>query len=253
MQGEEMEQHLSDVMRAHTGTHSTFGAMLREDRGAAGSDRLEQAADTLLQAAQMMVGQLRVAGVPDVAGVMGDVVGQVQRDRQQAGESANTGVDHLQIGQRMAQVLGVTPQEGGGTPIQRDLARFGLFVDQALRLGLTPQQTEQVVREVQSSPEGRMQPQTRDLLDKQVQISQGVSWVKARNEVDGLERSARMLPNEILAFGAISVPQVSVEPAVNINPNVQVNVQAASGSGYDDTVKKQSAMDGSGSTIGDNS
>ena len=88
---------------------------------------------------QMMVGQLRVAGVPNVAGVMGDVVGQVQAERGPSWSArTNTGVDHLQVADRMARVMGVTPQETGGSPIQRDLARFGLFVDQALRLGLTP-------------------------------------------------------------------------------------------------------------------
>ncbi|MBZ0299392.1 MAG: hypothetical protein K8J31_06620, partial [Anaerolineae bacterium] len=195
MVSEEMEQHVSDALRAHTGAHSTLGSMLKEDRDAGGSERLEQAADALLRAAQMqmLVGQLRVAGVPNVAGVMGDVVGQVQAERGQSGQPTNTGVDHLQVADRMARAMGVTPQETGGSPIQCDLARFGLFVDQALKLGLTPQQTEQVVREVQSSPEGRMQPATRDLLDKQVQTSQNISWVKARDEVDRLEHGAGML------------------------------------------------------------
>src|SRR5690606_13207619 len=69
MVSEEMEQHISDALRAHTGTHSTLGSMLTQDRGAGGSDRLEQAADALLRAAQMqmqvMLGQLKVAGVPN--------------------------------------------------------------------------------------------------------------------------------------------------------------------------------------------
>ena len=257
MQGEEMEQHISDTLRAHTGTHSTLGGMLAEDRGAGGSDRLEQAADALLRAAQMqmqiMLGQLRVAGVPNVAGVMGDVVGQVQAERGQSGQPTNTGVDHLQVADRMARAMGVTPQETGGSPIQRDLARFGLFVDQALRLGLTPQQTEQVVREVQSSPEGRMQPATRDLLDKQVQTSQNISWVKARDEVDRLEHSAGMLPPEITAYGTMRVPVEAAQPqvTVNVDPTVQVNVSAPStNEDYDTAMKKESALGGSGNVIG---
>ena len=36
--------------------------------------------------------------------------------------------------------------------------------------------------------------------------TQNVSWVKARDEVDRLEHSARMLPPEITAYGAMSVP-----------------------------------------------
>jgi hypothetical protein len=257
MVSEEMEQHVSDALRSHTGTHSTLGGMLQEDRGAAAGDRLEQAADALLRAAQMqmqlMLGQLNVVGVPNVAGVMGDVVGQVQAERGQSGQPTNTGVDHLQVADRMARVMGVTPQETGGSPIQRDLARFGLFVDQSLRLGLTPQQTEQVVREVQTSPEGKMQPQTRDLLDKQVQTTQNVSWVKARDEVDRLEHSARMLPPEITAYGAMHVPVETAQPqvTVNVDPMVQLNVSAPStNEDYDTAMKKESALGGSGNVTG---
>lgn len=258
MVSEEMEQHISDALRAHTGAQSTLGSMLTQDRGTGGSDRLEQAADALLRAAQMqmqlMLGQMRVAGVPNVAGVMGDVVGQVQSERGQTGQPSNTGIDHLQVADRMARAVGVTPQETGGSPIQRDLARFGLFVDQALKLGLSPQQTEQVVREVQSSPEGRMQPATRDLLDKQVQTTQNVSWLKARDDVDRLEHSARMLPPEITAYGAMSVPVANTQPQVNVNvdPTVQVNVQSSvpKDSEYDDAMKKESSLGGSGNVIG---
>ncbi len=256
MASEEMEQHLSDALRAHTGTHSTLGSMLTQDRGVGGNERLEQAADALLRAAQMqmqiMLGQLRVGGVPNVAGVMGDVVGQVQRDRQQAGQPVNAGVDHLQVADHMARAMGITPQETGGSPIQRDLARFGLFVDQALKLGLSPHQTEQVVREVQSSPEGRMQPATRDLLDKQVQTTQNVSWIKARDEVDRLEHSAGMLPPEITAYGAMRVPVENAQPQVNVNvdPTVQVNVQAPAEDGYDNAMRRESSLGGSGNVIG---
>src|SRR5690606_1053498 len=149
------------------------------------------------------------------------------------GQATDAGMNHLQVGERMAQVMGIQPQAGTGSAIQRDLARFGIFVDQALRMGLSPQQTEQVVREVQSSPEGKMQPETRETLDKQVQSNQNVSWLKARDQVDTLEHSARMLPQEILAFGAMSVPasstntpSVTVEPDVTVNPDIQVTVQS---------------------------
>jgi hypothetical protein len=72
-------------------------------------------------------------------------------------------------------------------------------------LGLTPQQTEQVVREVRASHEGKMLPQTRDSLDHHVQTTLNVSWVKARDEVDRLEHSARMLPDNVTAFGQVNV------------------------------------------------
>lgn len=289
MQGEEMEQHLSDVMRANTGVTSPLGAMMEEtnegdsNRLVQVASRLEAGADLLARAAQMqmMVGQLRVAGVPDVAGVMADVVGQVQTERgippnnqQQADASTTTtpptqpaGIDALEVGRRMAQVMGVTPQAGSGSPVQRDLARFGLFVDQALQMGLSPQQTEQVVREVQSSPEGRLRPETREALDKQVQTGQNVTWIKARDQVDKLEHSARMLPPEITAYGAMPVPvnppttpgsspagtpSVTVKPDVRVDPTVQVNVQspASRDDEYDSAMKKQSSLGGSGSVMG---
>jgi hypothetical protein len=268
MQGEEMEQHLSDVMRSNTGITSPMAAMLDEDGNHEGDSsrlgqvaaRLEASADLLVRAAQMqmMVGQLRVSGTADVAGVMADVVEQEQAERQGTGQAPSKGINHLQVGERMAQVMGIQPQEGTGSAIQRDLARFGLFVDQALRMGLSPQQTEQVVREVQSSPEAKMQPQTRERLDKQVQTSQNVSWLKARDQVDGLEHSARMLPPEIAAYGAMRVPseqspvQVKVEPTVTVDPNIQVNVQSATTKNdeYDTAMKKQSSLGGSGNVIG---
>jgi hypothetical protein len=124
-------------------------------------------------------------------------------------------------------------------------------------MGLSQQQTEQVVREVQSSPEGKMQPETREMLDKQVQTSQNVSWLKARDQVDTLEHSARMLPQEIVAFGAMSVPTssapITVEPDVTVNPNIQVTVQAGGDKKYDDAMKKESALGGSGNVIGGSS
>lgn len=264
MQGEEMEQHLSDVMRSNTGISSPLSAMMEEknegDSNRLGqvAARLEATADLLARAAQMqmMVGQLRISGVPDVAGVMGDVVGKVQYERDQTGQPANTGVNHLQVGEQMAQVMGLQPQADTGSAIQRDLARFGIFVDQALRMGLSQQQTEQVVREVQSSPEGKMQPRTRELLDKQVQTDQSVSWLKARDKVDTLEHSARMLPQEIVAFGEMSVPAssapITVEPDVTVKPDIQVNIEAGKDTRYDDAIKKESSLGGSGNVIGGN-
>jgi hypothetical protein len=112
---------------------------------------------------------------------------------------------------------------------------------------LTPQQTERVIREVQASPEGRMTQETRETLDKQVQTTQGLSWVRARDEMDRLEHSAQMLPQEIIAFGAM---QVSVEPDVTVEPEVTVNVDTGTNDSYETAMKEQSALSGSGSVIG---
>jgi hypothetical protein len=234
MVGEEMEQHLSEALRAHAKPPSA-------ERSA---DRLEQAAEALLRAGQQqaMLGQLRVTGIPNVASVMGDVVREAQQERRQRGQPPDAGMDYLQVGERMARAIGVTPQAEDGAAVQRDLARFGLFVDQALRLGLTPQQTERVVREVQASPEGRLRPTTRDLLDKQTQAHRGVSWLSARGEVDQLERMARMLPPEITAFGTVRVP-VEVKPQ-GVVP-VQTPTSAGQANAYDSALRREAALGGS--------
>ena len=243
MQGEEMEQHLSDVMRTSTGVNSTLGSLVedantqdaRQDASQLGqiAAQLQSSADQLARAAQLqlMVGQLRVSGVPDVASVMADVVGQVQAEAQaERGDKQARGINTLEVGQRMAQVMGVTPQSETSSPIQRDLARFGLFIDQALRLGLSPQQTEQIIREVQASPERRLRSDTREGLDRQVQSEQNLSWLKARDQVDQLERSARLLPPEIVAYGAMQV-------------NVQMNEDT--NAAYNQAMQDSSALSGS--------
>ena len=122
----------------------------------------------------------------------------------------------LQVGNQMAKVLGVTPA-AHTPPVQVDLARFGLFADQALRLGLSSGQTTQVIREVKASPEGTMQPETRQHLINQLRHDQPMSWVTAGNRVDQLEHLARLLPNEIHAFG-----QVTINPHIQLTPQIQM-------------------------------
>jgi hypothetical protein len=236
MQGEEMEQHISDVMHSNTDNGS-------EQLTA----QLQNAADMLMRAAQMQMrlGYLQVSGVPDVAGVMGDVVGQLQSE-----PSSMYGMHHLKVGDTMAQVMGVTPQDAQQPPIQRDLTRFGLFVDQALRMGLSPQHSEQVVNEVQSSPEGKLQPETRESLINQIQTNQNVSWNQANNDVNQLEHRAGMLPQTITAFGTMPVPQVTVEPEINVEPDIEVSVNTDSEDDYDKAMKDQSVMSGSGTVMG---
>ena len=76
MQGEEMEQHLSDVMRSSTGVNSTLGGLLEADEQS-DADRLSQAAGQIEAAAtrlQLVAGQLQLTGTTDIASVMGDVV-----------------------------------------------------------------------------------------------------------------------------------------------------------------------------------
>lgn len=235
MQGEEMEQHVSDVIRSDNNSNAQLTA------------QLQSAADMLMRAAQMQMrlGYLQVSGVPDVASVMGDVVGQMQNE-----PASMYGMDHLKVGDTMAQVMGVTPQDAQQPPIQRDLTRFGLFVDQALRMGLSPQQSEQVVNEVQSSPEGKLSHDTRETFITQLQDTQNISWNQANEDVNQIEHRAGMLPQTITAFGTMPVPQVNVEPEISIEPEIEVNVNTDNDDAYDKAMKDQSAMDGSGSVMG---
>jgi len=222
MNSEEMEQHVSDALRASTGTHSTLGAMMERDgksdmtRFDQVAARLEQSAEALANVArlqmQVMLGQLKVTGGGDVAGVMGDVIRGMQTERVQNGQSAVGGIDHLTVADRMARAMGVMPVGGEKPPVQEDLSRFGLPADQALRLGISGNQAEQVVREVKSSPDGRLTDETRTALVEQVRADGNMSYDTAREEVNRLEHSAQMLPNEITAFGMMAVPQAAVQP-----------------------------------------
>ncbi len=143
--------------------------------------------------------------------------------------------------------------------MQNDLSRFGLFADQALRLGISGTQAEQVVREVKSSPDGSLTDPTRAALVEQARSEGNRSYDNAREEVDRLEHSAQMLPNEITAFGMMAVPQaavqpiiqpqIEVEPEITVEPQVSVTVEAASNNddaAYTEAMRKQAALGGSG-------
>ncbi len=276
MNSEEMEQHVSDALKASTGTHSTLGAMMEKDgksdmtRFDQVAARLEASAEALANVArlqmQVMLGQLKVTGGGDVAGVMGDVIRGMQTERLQNGQTAVGGADHLTVADRMARAMGVMPVGGEKPPIQQDLSRFGLFADQALRLGISGTQAEQVVREVKSSPDGRLTDQTRTALVEQVRSEGNLSYDTAREEVNRLEHSAQMLPNEITAFGMMAVPQtavqpmiqpqIDVEPEITVEPQVDVTVEAPANDGdpaYTEAMRKQAALGGSGSVIGGSS
>jgi hypothetical protein len=276
MNSEEMEQHVSDALKASTGTHSTLGAMIEKDgksdmsRFDQVAARLEASAEALANVArlqmQVMLGQLKVSGGGDVAGVMGDVIRGMQMERIQNGQPAAGGTDHLTVADRLARAMGVMPVGGEKPPVQEDLSRFGLFADQALRLGISGGQAEQVVREVKSSPDGRLTDATRTALVEQVRSEGNLSYDTAREEVNRLEHSAGMLPNEITAFGMMAVPQadvqpivqpqIDVEPNITVEPQVDVTVEASADEGdaaYTEAMRKQAALGGSGSVIGGSS
>jgi len=278
MNSEEMEQHVSNTLRSATGRSSALGTTMERDgqtdmsRLNQVTARLEGSAEALAHAArlqmQVMLGQLKVTGGGDVGGVMGDVIRGMQTERVQNGQPVVGGVDHLTVADRMARAMGVTPADNARPPVQNDLSRFGLFADQALRLGISGTQAEQVVREVKSSPDGSLTDPTRAVLVEQVRSQDNRSYDSAREEVNRLEHSAQMLPNEITAFGMMAVPQaavqpplevrpqVDVEPDITVEPQVDVTVEAPADDGdtaYTEAMRKQAALGGSGGVIGGSS
>ena len=173
--------------------------------------------------------------------VMGDVM------RLLGGRGAD-GVDHLTVAGLMAQAVGVTPLNDGKPPVRDDLARFGLFADNAARLGLTPEQTERVGREVKETPDRRMTADTRsELVDGAV--AAGRSREEAEREVNRLEIAARLLPNEITAYGSIPDPSITVAPEVKVEPIITIEADDDA-SDYDEAMRSSASMSGSGSVLG---
>lgn len=179
------------------------------------------------------LGQLRVSGSADIASVMGDVM------RLLGGHGA-MGVDHLSVGLAVAQALGVRPVDNT-PPVRDDLSRFGVFVDQAARLGLTPEQTERVGRQINETPDRRLPDDTRTQLIDQT-VKGGASRDEAEREVTRLEVTARLLPNTLTAHGLVNIPPVTISPQIDVT----VNAPTPGG----ETARNTVAMDGSGSVIG---
>ncbi len=236
--GEEMEQHITDVARS--GQTSGGQKEAEASRLDAVSSRLEGAAEGLERAARTLPveGRLNVAGASNVASVMGDVIGLVQAAR---GGDSLKGADNFTVANTMAQALGVTPVENGRPPIEHDLARFGMFANHALTMGLNGAQAERVVREVKESPDGAMKPENRAELVEHLRGSQHTSWDDASRRVEGLEHAARVLPNGVSAYGMVNVP---VAPDIHVRPDVQVTVEMGRGDTPGDGLKREAAMSG---------
>jgi hypothetical protein len=255
MNEEELEQHVAEQMQSNrSSTGGETGEMTRLGPIAAA---LEKSAEALQRAAQMqlMLGQLQVSGGGNVAGVLGDTIRQTQAERSRSGEPLNGGMDNLSLADRMARVIGITPTADGGPPIKENLPRFGLFTDQALRMGVSGDQAEQVVREVKAAPDGRLTDSTRTALTDQMQSHQGVSFDTAKGAVNRLEHSARMLPDEITAFGIMRVSaSPTLQPPVVVEPQIAVTVSApptTQSTIYDEALQNQAALAGRGRVAGE--
>jgi hypothetical protein len=186
------------------------------------------------------LGQLHVSGRDNIAGVMGDVM------RLLGGHGA-MGVDHLSVGLAIAQALGVRPTDDR-PPVRDDLLRFGVFIDQAARLGLSPQQTEHVGREINGTPDRRLKDETRTQLIEQI-VKGGASSNEAEREVTRLEVTARLLPNTLTAHGLVNVPPVTVSPQINVTVTAS---KPECRDDYTEVMRKDAALGGSGSVIGGN-
>lgn len=80
-----------------------------------------------------------------------------------------------------------------------------------------------------------------------------MSHDEANQQVDTLESAARMLPNEITAYGVMSVPAlapvVNVAPQIDVQPNVQVTVETGKEDAYSEGLKRDAAMTGSAAML----
>jgi hypothetical protein len=188
---------------------------------------------------QHVLGLMRVEGAANIAGIMGDFISQMRVQRTLDGQPMTGGTDHFTVAQGVARAMGVTPKEGDRAPIQGDVSRLGLFGDMALRLGLTGQQVQTVISEVKNSPTGQLSLQTQAVLVEQARGTLNTGWEGAQQAVSALQRAAVMLPNALTARGTVAVPNV------NVNPNVQVTVEAPESGGLNKAMHSQAALAGS--------
>jgi hypothetical protein len=249
LQSEEVEERVSTVgadVRAQAGQ-----AEIDQERAAYASDMHGEEVEDRIAAlgatlhtgqAQPVLGLMRIEGAENIASVMSDVVSQIRVQRTLEGQPLVGGADHFVIAGEVARAMGVTPEPGERAPVQGDVARLGLFGDQALRLGLTGPQVQTVITEVKASPAGELTPQTRALLVEHARGALNTGWEGAERAVQALQHAASLLPNAITARGTVSVPEVTVPPQVQ----VQINAPDA---GLDQAMHSQAALAGSQSGV----
>ncbi len=253
-QSEEVEEQVStlgaDVRKqaGQTKQDQERASYASDMHGEEVEDRITTLGATLQSGqAQPVRGVMQVEGAEDVAGVMGDFVAQTRVQRTLDDQPMTEGADHFTVAQGVARAMGVTPEPEDRAPVQGDVARLGLFGDQALRMGLTGQQAQTVITEVKNSPTGELTPPTRAALVEQTRGTLNTGWEGAERAVNALQRAAAMLPNAISARGTATVPNITVTP----NVQVQVNAPSTSPSGtastgdLDDAMKSQAALAGS--------
>lgn len=184
-------------------------------------------------------GAMRVSGAGDVAGTVADALRLLAADRTGAGGSNRQPVDNMTAGRYVARALGVTPVADRPPLSGQDLARLGMFINQATALGLSPRQVEGLIREVKGSPSGGLRDGVRETLVQIVRADGERSWDDARRDVGRLERGAATLPNAVSAYGV-----------VNVSPQVTVNAGRTGDDVFERADKRESALGGSGAVLG---
>jgi len=179
--------------------------------------RSVQAADTQKRLEQVE-GRMQVSGAQNVAEVMASTVDII---RKQNALDGSVGADSKTVAHAMAQSMGITPVERDGktvAPIERNIARFQMFADQALQMGLDSGSTSRFIREIKNNPDGQLSAATRDKIVTHLHESRGHSWQDSLGQVQRLEHTIRMLPDDITAYGAKAVPAGSDAHPVVLTP-----------------------------------
>ncbi len=189
----------------------------------ASGEALGRAADSLRRSVQsadtqkkmdQVEGRMNVSGSSNVASVMGKAVDNLHKQNVASGQM---GATNEQTATAMAGAVGITPVERGGkqvSPIEGRVQRYQMFADQALQMGLSGSEASSVVREVKSSPDGKLSSATRDKLVHQQHDQRGESWADSVQTVRNIEHTARSLPNQVTAYGKRAMPAGSASEPV---------------------------------------
>jgi len=218
----ELKEDLADARDGDPVRTAQLGA---NQQLSSAADRLSQAAERMSEGShrrQMYEGTFTASGPASVGTVVGDLVSLLAQQRVDAGKTAilkgGESLSSFAVAGGLAQALNLTPI-GDKPVVGQDLARYQLYAEQALRLGLDGDLTQAVATQI--GERGDLQPATRDTLRSQVQTNTGWSDERVKAEIRTLENRAGMLPDEVRASGAMPVlvqleaPQVSNLPIVS--------------------------------------
>ncbi len=181
----------------------------------ASADALRQSAQSSTQNASQMArqnnvepveGRLNVSGANNLAAILSRTIDALQQQNQASGQQ---GATSDRVSRAIASVMGVTPLEEKGhtvAPIEGRTNRYQMFADQALRYSVSGDDAAQVLREVKASPDGYLQPTTRERLIRSQREERGEAWNEAVQNVQAIEHAARLVPSTVTVHGTRAVP-----------------------------------------------